>query len=284
MSKHSTNIIIHKTLRIQPGVKGLHLIPYEIETIGRHNHSFSVHFQVQQPTSNKYDIQFYLLTEEQLIDWLVNCREKKNRFLPITKFEYYSKRAKNGKITFESLSSGKTYFVLDNSYSFTNTKTVKIKITEEWDEIDSIPNVFTTTSVTDKSLFNEFGRLISNSRKSLKITSPFIDTTMIDKIIESHRKGGVVKFITKPKDEIQGKDCKNAFENLKETLGENLKTHSNIHSRMIIRDNLEACVSSADLSRDSFGTLFNLGITISDKQIIKKIDKYFEKIWKKSSS
>ena len=52
-----------------------------------------------------------------------------------------------------------------------------------------------------------------------------------------------------------------------------------IHSRMVIIDEEELLVSSADLTRDQLYDEFNAGIWTSDKETVKKAIEFFDNVF-----
>lgn len=174
------------------------------------------------------------------------------------------------------------YFVLDNRYSSFSSKRVTLVVREEWDEQESSMDLVTTVPPQDRSLNAEVKRIIEDSKTNLKIISPYIDMLLLDELLNKHQQGINIQIITREKDGFAGKDKKDTFEHLKNNLKTNHKTNKSIHSRIIIKDEQEALVSSADLTYDSMIAQFNVGIMTSDTNIIRKLLEYFNNVWQKS--
>ncbi len=64
----------------------------------------------------------------------------------------------------------------------------------------------------------------------------------------------------------------------------NLKTNEILHARMVIVDDKEALISSADLTRDQLIDEFNAGIWVRDKETVERATDFFDNIWEKSET
>jgi hypothetical protein len=53
---------------------------------------------------------------------------------------------------------------------------------------------------------------------------------------------------------------------------------------MIIVDDKEALISSADLTRDQLIDEFNAGIWVRDKETVKRATEFFDNIWEESKT
>jgi phosphatidylserine/phosphatidylglycerophosphate/cardiolipin synthase-like enzyme len=62
-----------------------------------------------------------------------------------------------------------------------------------------------------------------------------------------------------------------------EVRGDNL-----VHSRMLISDDRELLISSADLTRDQLYDEFNAGIYTRDPEVISQAIEFFDEMWKGS--
>ncbi|MCK5109470.1 MAG: hypothetical protein KAR25_07240, partial [Methanosarcinales archaeon] len=94
-----------------------------------------------------------------------------------------------------------------------------------------------------------------------------------------------IKLITRPSRDIQGtrgRIARNVLDLLKIATNGNLRTNEILHARMIIVDDKEALISSADLTRDQLIDEFNAGIWVRDEETVKRATEFFDNIWDES--
>ena len=128
---------------------------------------------------------------------------------------------------------------------------------------------------------------MNSAETEIKILSLYIDM-MYDDIINlaENNPDLSIKIITRPsKDNNKGmrvKIGKNALDLLKIATRGDLKTNEILHARMIIADDKEALISSADLTRDQLMDEFNSGIWVRDRETVKRATEFFDNIWEES--
>lgn len=73
---------------------------------------------------------------------------------------------------------------------------------------------------------------------------------------------------------------------VKNEFPKNIVEHEKIHSRLIIRDDEEMLISSADLNKRSSHNQANLGIRVIDPKLVKQTVVFFNKIyhWQKNDA
>jgi len=283
MSSRHRRILLYDNVEevVVFGANGFRIFPFDIDHEGKTSHRVYGSFSVSQPMDQRtLDIRLLVLDEPGLIEWLID-RAQFNQFIAPKRFVVDSGKKSEGRWEFEPI-SGRFFLVLDNRYSSMTPKTVKFTIGEEWDEIITGLDIVVTVPPTDRALHDETIRLIKNARKNLLVMTPYFDMEVLNEILAKIDSGVPVSIITREKGEFMGKDKKAAFEHLHSRLGSNHKVNNLIHARMIVRDQEEALVSSADLSHDSLVGQFNCGLVCSDPKIIKKAVGFFNLIWTKS--
>jgi phosphatidylserine/phosphatidylglycerophosphate/cardiolipin synthase-like enzyme len=134
-----------------------------------------------------------------------------------------------------------------------------------------------------KEIYEQISRMLKEAKKIIRISSPFIDV-FYDEIANllDEKPGLVIKIIARPKSDIAGpreKIAKNAIEQLNKSTGGNVVTSKLVHSRLIIIDEDEMLVSSADLTRDSLFDEFNSGIWTRDKEAIGEATEFFDNLY-----
>ena len=282
-TRHKQIPIIEQDFDVSTGANGIFLIPRQIDHGGKSNHFINVNFQVLQSNPNMaHDIRFYILNEQQLINWLLSLRFN-NQFIDPPHYVYSSGKILQANHRMEISESIHLCFLFDNRYSTITSKTVKVSIYEEWDEPVNQLDVVTTIPPHDASLKQGVENLINSSTKDLKILTPYIDMSLISQLLTKHKAGVTIQVITRNRSEFSNKGAKEAFNHINKNLGKNHKTNEHIHSRLMISDGHKALVSSADLTQDSLLGQFNAGILVSESEIINKLLDYFKRTWDLSS-
>jgi len=284
LQKKQVELFSH-TVEVGTGVNGLYIFHTYLNHEGKINHKIFGNFTVTQKNSNQiHDVKFYVLSDEEFINWFFDLVEKKSTYLPPPSANYQSGKTTDGKFTKGVSGSVKSYFVFDNRFSTLTIKEVYFQLIEEWEEeINLNMDMVTTIPPYDKSLNEQVTKIIEESKTSLQIISPYIDMSLINELLTMKNNGVIIKLITRPRNEFKGKATKEAFKQLQENMKNNHKTNSNVHSRIIISDQSRILVSSADLTHDSLRAQFNAGIITNDMHSVKKLIEYFDIGWRKSS-
>jgi hypothetical protein len=135
-----------------------------------------------------------------------------------------------------------------------------------------------------KDIRNKLFEMLHSAEKEIRICSLFIDMLYEELIGIKNEKPYIdIKIITRPSKEIDGlreKIARNVLELLKISTKGNLKQFELIHSRMIIIDEKELLVSSADMTYIGLIDEFNAGIWTKDHDTIIKAIEFFDNIWK----
>lgn len=134
-----------------------------------------------------------------------------------------------------------------------------------------------------RQIYEKIYNMVHKAQREIRITSPFIDM-LYEEIINLKQKNPnlTIKVITRPKKEIEGtrgRIARNVVDLLNIATRGNVVQSSLIHSRVVIIDNEEVLVSSADLTRDQLFDEFNAGIWTSNKEIVEKAISFFENLF-----
>jgi hypothetical protein len=127
--------------------------------------------------------------------------------------------------------------------------------------------------------------MLRKARAEIRIASPFIDMLYEEVIdLKKERPELVIKIITRPKAAIQKgqlsrqKIARNAIDLLNTATKGGIVQSELLHARMMIIDDTEALISSADLTRDQLFDEFNAGVWASDKEVVAKAVEFFENV------
>ena len=265
---------------------GLFIKLIYLEHVGKFNHFINGNFIVTQRRRGYVDdIKCFILDQEQFITWFQNFLVSSSyATLPAALFPFGNIQKTTGNFRFPVIETGHLYIILDNRYSYQTFKEVSLTLLEEWEENqNTTSSIHTTIPAEDESLKIEIERMITDSKESLKIISPYVDMTLINKLLLKKNQGILIQIILRNDKEIAGL-ARDGFIQIQKQFPQNYRVHSDVHSRIFIKDNTEALISSADLTQKSLQGQFNLGITVSDPNTIKKIIDYFDNVWNKSNN
>lgn len=148
----------------------------------------------------------------------------------------------------------------------------------------SKPKFLHTSPVYGDKLFIKeieptFLRFIFFTEKILRISSPYLELYN-DALIKKSKKDKIeLRILTRSPPSHSRKIINDLNRKTKGAV----RFENRLHSRMIIRDDVEMFVSSADLNLDSFTNQFNAGIWTIDIDAVKEGIEYFDNIWEKAS-
>lgn len=155
-------------------------------------------------------------------------------------------------------------------------------------ESDRSKPIFTSTKPATRmerrktGIYDRAKELIDNSTECLRISTLRMDMlhdNIIDKIEDNPEID--IKILTNsgsasgPRSKMK-KAVMN--EMVKRTDG-NVREDELVHSRMLISDNSEVLISSADITRDQLYDEFNAGIYTKDPHVVQESIEFFEDIW-----
>jgi hypothetical protein len=133
-----------------------------------------------------------------------------------------------------------------------------------------------------KQIEPTISRFIFFTEKILRISSPYIE--LFNDIILNKLKHDEIELRILTRDiGQQSSPAKRIIKDLNKRTNGAVKFESKLHSRMIIRDNIEMLVSSSDLNSDSLTNQFNAAIWTTDIRAVKEGIEYFDNIWENAS-
>lgn len=287
IDRHKKIQIFNDMIEVPASNNSIRFHSHKINHSNKANHRIWGEYIVAQPQGRKdLDIKFYILGGCQLGKWTLLHLGRSSGTNVIREPDDYlyssSGRVSRDEFELDITNDVELFFVMDNHFSFVDSKSIKLSIWEEWDETLSKFDAVTTIPPFDQSLSNDVRRIISNAKNELKLITPYIDMSLISLLLEKNQKGLHIYVITRSRKEFSGKDAKQAFEHIHKNIGKNHRINELVHSRIIISDGNEALVSSADLTQDSLIGQFNAGILVSENNVIRKLNEYFEQVWKSS--
>jgi len=134
-----------------------------------------------------------------------------------------------------------------------------------------------------KGIRDKISIMLHRAKNEIRIASPFIDIFYEEIInLKSENQNLRIKIITRPKREAEGtreRIAKNVIDLLNIASEGNVVQSELVHARMVIIDDQEVLVSSADLTRDQLFDEFNAGIWTSERGTVKQAIDFFENLF-----
>jgi hypothetical protein len=126
---------------------------------------------------------------------------------------------------------------------------------------------------------SDFLSLVADSKKSIKITSPFIKTNICNEMLAHKKKGTTLEVITSFKlPNIHSGSLD--LDGLESILNENgvVKNFSKLHSKIYLFDEQKVIITSGNLTNGGMVNNFEYGIFVSDKNLVKNVVDDFSKL------
>jgi len=275
--KHIKKILVDKELSLPSDDIIFHRAV--VDHIGKKNHRISGEFEVKQVQKNiESKIKFYVIDDTKTIPFLADGISKYNHAFFSKKNCLVVRESINDKFNVSISQNGVLYFVCSNRYLLTVQKPVVIKIFEEWDMDDTSTEIVTTEPPRIESIKQKIETMINDSTDSLWIISPYVDMSLINKIIKKRDEGISVRIILTADPELKGL-IKKGREQIQKNFPNDHKLIKNVHSRLIIVDSQKVLISSADLTQDSLQIQHNFGIVINDDNVTREAIQFFNNLW-----
>ena len=153
--------------------------------------------------------------------------------------------------------------------------------------IEAYTFVVTTPNEASNTVYGEISRELSKAQQEILISSPWI-THIVDELSNFKNKGKKkkmnLKIITRLiKEDIEkGVTDLDKLRVLEKIFGAEIKYNNNLHAKMVIIDSSVAIISSANLTKKGLSVNYEAGICLRDKNMVNKITKFFNEVWKES--
>mgnify|MGYP001147208952 CR=1 FL=1 len=142
-----------------------------------------------------------------------------------------------------------------------------------------VDELFLHTLPEDKKLRTKIAEILDRPENVHEVLiTGWIDGVMLDRLNQLFQKGVEVRIIGRHSDE---KGVTDAMTRLQRG-GAKIKMNNMMHARLIIIDDKEVIVSSADLKSDSLDINREAGIHSTNPTTIREARKFFENVWNES--
>lgn len=242
------------------------------------NHKLFLSFKVSEPDKSA---KIYCLSMDDFEQYAIQVANQQGREPSAYQF-VTEKTSEVSKLEIPLTKTSRIYFLIVKKSPF--RVPLRLNIDEKWDpkitEVGVLPNI----PHSDNRLSKTIRELINNSKKTLKIISPYTDLHLMDDLTSAINRSVNVKLIIRNNENSKTQSVIQAFPRLQKLLKENLRSNNNIHARILISDVDDALVMSSDISQDSMQNLINCGIHITDSVVLTELNNFFDKIWEESKN
>lgn len=126
-----------------------------------------------------------------------------------------------------------------------------------------------------------FIELVRKSRRTIKITSPFVKADMCDKMLLAKNHTCRIELITSFKlaNIYSGSIDLKAIKNIIKSKGI-VKNYSKLHSKIYLFDDKEAIITSGNLTNGGLLSNYEYGVYINEEDIVRQVCKDFDQLLK----
>ncbi|MFH1127363.1 MAG: phospholipase D-like domain-containing protein [archaeon] len=147
--------------------------------------------------------------------------------------------------------------------------------------------IVTTPNEAQNTVYGEISRELSNAKKEILISSPWI-THILNELSYFQKTNGKnkieIKIITRliKEDIDRGITDLDKFRVLKDNYGADIRYNNDLHAKMLIIDNRVAIISSANLTKKGLSVNYEAGICLRDENMLNKVRQFFNAVWNDS--
>ena len=159
----------------------------------------------------------------------------------------------------------------------------------DWEHRDWLPDPETGLLWSNANSRLRMSHFIDAAKHRLDVQHPkFVDAVILDRILEAAERGVHVRVLCGGKHGISDWDVLDTFSSLRVLKRFGVKVHKQknlrLHAKLLIADNEHALVGSMNIDRSAFDLRRELGMTIKDEAIVKRLLTVFEEDWELSHS
>lgn len=181
------------------------------------------------------------------------------------------------------------YFAETRDYGVITTDPVQVQqimdcFDADWERDTYVPDHFAGLlwSVHNSRII--MAEFIDSAKKTLYVQHPkFVDVPILDRIIQAKARGVHVHFICSGKHGVQLWDRPETFASLRIMQKDDIKVKvlkaPKLHGKLIIKDEEAALLGSMNIHRRAFDERRELGIQLTEKDIVDKLIKQFHTDW-----
>jgi len=154
----------------------------------------------------------------------------------------------------------------------------------DWEQRDWHPSTDAGLLWSNNNSRGIMSRFIDAASKTLEIQHPkFVDATILDRIVDAAHRGVEVRILCGGKHGISDWDILDTFSSLRTMRRFGVKIHKQknlrLHAKLILADGAHALVGSMNIDRSAFDLRRELGTTITDAGVVRRLGEVFEEDW-----
>jgi phosphatidylserine/phosphatidylglycerophosphate/cardiolipin synthase-like enzyme len=159
----------------------------------------------------------------------------------------------------------------------------------DWEHRDWLPDPESGLLWSNANSRLRMSHFIDAAKHRLDIQHPkFVDAVILDRILEAAEREVHVRVLCGGAHGISDWDVLDTFSSLRVLKRFGVKVHKQknlrLHAKLLIADNSHALVGSMNIDRSAFDLRRELGTTIKDEAIVKRLMEVFESDWQLSHS
>jgi cardiolipin synthase A/B len=159
----------------------------------------------------------------------------------------------------------------------------------DWEHRDWLPDPETGLLWSNANSRLRMSHFIDAAKHTLDVQHPkFVDAVILDRLLGAAERGVHVRVLCGGKHGISDWDVLDTFSSLRVLKRFGVKVHKQknlrLHAKLLIADNSHALIGSMNIDRSAFDLRRELGTTIRDEAIVKRLTEVFEADWELSHS
>jgi len=159
----------------------------------------------------------------------------------------------------------------------------------DWEHRDWLPADGTGLLWSNANSRAHMAAFIDSAKHRIDVQHPkFVDAVITDRLMGAAERGVHVRVLCGGKHGISDWDILDTFASLRVLKRYGVKVHKQknlrVHAKLIIADDEHALVGSMNIDRSAFDLRRELGTTIKDEAVVKRLIEVFESDWDSSHS
>jgi cardiolipin synthase A/B len=154
----------------------------------------------------------------------------------------------------------------------------------DWAHRDWVPSVYEGLLWSNANSRLHMANFIDTAEDRLDIQHPkYVDTVILDRILAAAERGVTVHVLCGGRHGISDWDMLDTFASLRTLRRFGVKVHKQknlrVHAKLLIADQERALVGSMNIDRSAFDFRRELGITVTDPNIVSRLSTVFSADW-----
>jgi cardiolipin synthase A/B len=184
------------------------------------------------------------------------------------------------------------YFSLTRDYGVITDQPYRVaQITEafdaDWEHRDWTPSSYEGLLWSNSNSRFEMAQFIDTARHQLDIQHPkYVDAVILDRVVAAADRGVKVYVLCGGRHGISEWDVLDTFASLRTLRRFGVKVHKQknlrVHAKLLIADGDHALLGSMNIDRSAFDMRRELGITVTDQDVLTRLKEVFDSDWELS--